>query len=451
MAAGGPVPKGEVEFALRALQNEGVRVDGRGLTASRRCGLKFGAEHGEVEVTFGATRALAVCSGEIVPPAPERPNEGRLSFHVDFGPMASPIFDLGRPSPQATSVANFVERLLRGSRAVDAEALCIVGGQKVWSIRVDIRALDDDGNLADVSAIAALCAVMHFRKADVDVSGESARVYSTEERVPVPLSIHHLPVPVTFALFRGAGKGADAETMWILDPSRVEEAAMAGAMCIAANQHGEICGVHKPGGLPVDIALIQHCTAMAQTRARELIETLRAELDADLARRAQGRKNVHRQFAEAQLLTVDWAATPAAGSSAPEPQAAQRLAALAPAAKEESVSVVASPRKPQRRRPGAAAAASAAEASGVAASSPPLSASAAAVAAQLAPGCDLAAELRAVAAEKAELERKLLAAEAGGAPVEPCAPGAGVSPAAGASPRKKKRRKSVSTGAAAAA
>lgn len=42
-----------------------------------------------------------------------------------------------------------MERGLRESRAIDTEALCIVAGEKVWSIRLDLHILDDDGNLID--------------------------------------------------------------------------------------------------------------------------------------------------------------------------------------------------------------------------------------------------------------------------------------------------------------
>ncbi|CAJ1373611.1 unnamed protein product [Effrenium voratum] len=300
-----PLSKCELEFAVQALRAENVRVDGRALTAYRRLGIRFGASHGEVEVNFGPTRAWAVCSGEIIKPPPSRPNEGRISFHVEFGPLASPNFEVGRPSAQAISVGNFVERLLRGSRAIDAEALCIVGGQKVWSIRVDVRALDDDGNLSDVCAIAALCSLLHFRKADVEVTGDSARAFSTEERAPVPLSVHHLPVPVTFALFPGAA-GKNGEPAWVLDPNRLEEAAMGGSLCIAVNQHGELCGVHKPGGMPVEFAMVQHCLELAVTKAKEITRRINAELEADLAKRQAARKNVHEQFNQASLLTVDW-------------------------------------------------------------------------------------------------------------------------------------------------
>jgi len=301
-----PVSKGEIEFALQALGAENVRVDGRALAAYRRLGLRFGAAFGEVEVSLGPTRALAVCSGEIITPTPERPNEGRIGFHVEFGPIASPGFDVGRASSQATAVANFIERLLRGSRAVDAEALCIVGGQKVWSVRVDVRVLDDDGNLCDACSIAALCALLHFRKADVVVTGETVTAYEAEDRVPVPLSVHHLPVPITFALF-GHGR-KDTDPLWILDPNHLEEVAMAGTLCVAVNQYGELCALNKPGGMPVDFALVEHCTVIAVERAKEIIHRIQSELEADLARRRLARRNIHELYEKGQLLTVEWSA-----------------------------------------------------------------------------------------------------------------------------------------------
>jgi exosome complex component RRP45 len=319
MAGGLPVARCEVEFALQALREERVRIDGRPLNSYRRLGLRFGDTHGQVEVSLGPTRALAVCSGEIIIPPPERPNEGRINFHVEFGPIASPGFEPGRPSAQATAVGNFIERLLRGSRAIDTEALCIIGGQQVWSIRVDVRALNDDGNLADACAIAALCSMMHFRKADVEISGGTAKVYSLEDRVPVPLSIHFLPVPVTFALF-APGDKEDKQPTVIIDPSRLEEAAMCGILCIAVNQHGELCGLHKPGGMPIDFELIEQCTEIATAKTKEILAKIQSELDADLAKRKQARRNVHELYDPAQILTVDLAfpaSVPLATSTSP--------------------------------------------------------------------------------------------------------------------------------------
>lgn len=54
-----------------------------------------------------------------------------------------------RQSAFGIELGRVVERGLRESRAIDTEALCIVAGEKVWSIRVDIHILDHGGNLTD--------------------------------------------------------------------------------------------------------------------------------------------------------------------------------------------------------------------------------------------------------------------------------------------------------------
>ena len=52
-------------------------------------------------------------------------------------------------SAYSVELGRVVERGLRESRAIDTEALCIVAGEKVWSIRVDLHVLDHGGNLTD--------------------------------------------------------------------------------------------------------------------------------------------------------------------------------------------------------------------------------------------------------------------------------------------------------------
>lgn len=62
---------------------------------------------------------------------PCRPNEGVLRFNVEFSPMASPDFEGGRPSESAIEMIRLLEHVLRNSRAVDREALCVLAGHKV--------------------------------------------------------------------------------------------------------------------------------------------------------------------------------------------------------------------------------------------------------------------------------------------------------------------------------
>lgn len=76
---------------------------------------------------------MAVVTGEIVEPSPYRPNEGFFHFNVEFSPMASPAFEVGRPSAQGVEIGRVVERVIKQSRALDVESLCILSGQKVKS------------------------------------------------------------------------------------------------------------------------------------------------------------------------------------------------------------------------------------------------------------------------------------------------------------------------------
>jgi hypothetical protein len=57
----------------------------------------------------------------------------RLSyrFNVELSPMASASFSMGKPGEEAVELARLVERCLRGSGALDLEALCVLPGRKV--------------------------------------------------------------------------------------------------------------------------------------------------------------------------------------------------------------------------------------------------------------------------------------------------------------------------------
>lgn len=45
--------------------------------------------------------------------------------------MASASFQMGKPGEEAVELARLVERCLRGSGALDLEALCVLPGRKV--------------------------------------------------------------------------------------------------------------------------------------------------------------------------------------------------------------------------------------------------------------------------------------------------------------------------------
>lgn len=95
-----------------------------------------------------------------------------------------------------------MERCLTESNAVDLESLCIVPGEKVFKIECSVRVIDNVGNLSDACCLALISSLKHFRRPEVYVNGKETKIYSIEEREPVPLTIHHIPISLTYGLFR---------------------------------------------------------------------------------------------------------------------------------------------------------------------------------------------------------------------------------------------------------
>jgi len=266
-----PVSLNEREFILAAL-SENLRADGRGPFEYRELSLSFGRQSGHVEARLGDSRVLAVVSCKAVPPRESRPTEGYFHFKTQLSPMAAPEFEAGRPHPLQVEVGRVVERGLRESRAIDTEALCIVAGELVWEVRCDIHVLDHSGNLIDCASIAVITALMHFRRPDVTVVGTEYTIHSLSERQPVPLSIHHMPVAISFAFL-------DEGRLLVVDPSLQEENCMDGRVSITLNADGELCAVKKSGGVAIGVEQLLECTKIAGVKATEITKYIRDRLE----------------------------------------------------------------------------------------------------------------------------------------------------------------------------
>jgi exosome complex component RRP45 len=214
-------------------------------------------------------------TGELVPPSRDRPNEGRLYFSVQDVEGSNPnTFESVKGSGDLVQVCNHVERVLRGSKAIDTESLCVLGGKSVWSIRCDTFIEHDDGGLKDVCSLAALCALMSFRHEAVAYEGNRAVLFPVQSREPVPISIHHLPISTTFALFDTPANGIS----WFVDPSSDEEHAFQSIISVTVNQHGELCGIDKSGGLPISTDTLSEFVLAAVNRAQQISRDIRSSL-----------------------------------------------------------------------------------------------------------------------------------------------------------------------------
>lgn len=254
----------EWAFIIQAAKSKQIRLDGRSLHEARPCQLDIKTINNNkslVTCTLGnSTKVSCSVTCELVVPYPDRPHEGILNIQTDFMHSAKP----GAPQTGSIVDLQIIERTIQ--KAIDVESLCIVPGTKVWHVKCQLVIIDDCGSVTDCCSIAACGALLHFRRPDITVVGEDVTVHSVEDRIPVPLSIHYIPISVSFALIDT--QGVDTQPMeaghsnqddpmmddknWIalVDPTdREESVAKQGSFQVVLNAHKEICGLNECGPL----------------------------------------------------------------------------------------------------------------------------------------------------------------------------------------------------------
>ncbi|XP_077238632.1 exosome complex component RRP45A-like isoform X2 [Tasmannia lanceolata] len=225
---------------------------------------------------------MGFVTSQLVQPYRDRPNEGTLSIFTEFSPMADPSFEAGRPGEFAIELGRIIDRGLRESRAVDTESLCVLAGKLVWAIRVDLHILDNGGNLVDAANVAALAALLTFRRPECTLGGEDGQevtVHPPEVKEPLPLIVHHLPIAVTFAFFH------NGDTV-VVDPSHHEEAVMGGKMTATLNTNGDICAVQKAGGEGIIQSVIMQCLRIASMKVAVITTKIKDAVEAYNTERA---------------------------------------------------------------------------------------------------------------------------------------------------------------------
>lgn len=278
-----PLSNCEREFILNNIAQQ-RRLDGRNAYDYRDLRIAFGVSLGCCHVELGKTRVLAQVSCEVGEPKQTRPHDGVLYVNVELSPMACPSFEQGRQSEEGIELSRLMERCLKESRCLDMESLCIVSGEKAWHVRVDIHVLNHEGNILDCSSIAAISALAHFRRPDVSVHGEEITIHTLEERNPVPLSLHHMPLLVSFTFF-SQGK------YMLIDPSSKEEKVMDGKMVVGMNKHRELCTLQVTGQMLLLKEQVLRCSSIAVTKVTKITELIHQALENDKQARLKGEKH----------------------------------------------------------------------------------------------------------------------------------------------------------------
>lgn len=197
------------------MKSEGKRFDGRSLEDFRDLTIEKDVSvkaEGSVRVKLGKTEVIVGVKMDASEPYADSPTKGNLMVTAEMLPLSSPRFESGPPRIEAIEWARVTDRGIRESGFVDFDKLCIIEGEKVWTVFVDIYSINDDGNLMDAATIGAIAAMKIARIPKFDT--ESGKVLSeelTDEKLPLT---DHVPVAVSV---HKVGKHL------IVDPTREEE------------------------------------------------------------------------------------------------------------------------------------------------------------------------------------------------------------------------------------
>ena len=237
-----------------ALLNEGKRTDGRGLTDVREVSVVtgvIGSADGSARVKFGDNEVIV--GVKIVPGTPyaDAPGKGTLTTGAEFIPMAHPMFESGPPSEEAIELARVVDRGIRESGMVDVDKLCIVHGESIWMVYIDIYSLNYDGNMFDAASLAAVSAL---RTAIVP-----AEQYGKGENHP--LAVTCTPISVT---------AAKIGNHLILDPNFDEEQISSARLTITTDDDGNFRAMQKGGDGSITLDELTQCFDNAVAKGKEI-------------------------------------------------------------------------------------------------------------------------------------------------------------------------------------
>lgn len=219
--------------------NKNQRIDGRKFFEFRPITIVpnvIKKAEGSALVKIGDTTVIAGVKLQLGAPFPDTPDDGVFILNVELSPIASPSFESGPPSPAGIEIARVADRAIRESEAIDTKALCVISGEQVWIVFVDVYILDDHGNLIDAVTLASMAALANTKipKHQIIEENGTKKVELLEETYYLPLNGF-----VASTTFAKIGKKIVVDP--VIDEERIEDA----RFTIAVTENGMICSMQK--------------------------------------------------------------------------------------------------------------------------------------------------------------------------------------------------------------
>src|SRR3989344_2891361 len=251
-------------YALELIR-KGRRVDGREFDQFRKVEVRnniISKAEGSSRVRIGGTEVIAGVKLNLGTPFPDMPDNGNLSVNAEFSPIASPDFEPGPPSEDATELARVVDRGIRESHSIELEKLCITPGEKVWSVFIDLLLISHKGNLLDACSLAAVNALWNARIPKIE-----------DEKVVRGEYLGKLPVvwkPVNISVCK-------VDNHFLMDPALEEEDIIDAELCIAIRDDDKICSLQKQGRSALKFNDLEKMFDLALERSKKMREHIISE------------------------------------------------------------------------------------------------------------------------------------------------------------------------------
>lgn len=249
------------------------RIDGRDPKSLRPVTIQTNLitkADGSALVAMGGTKILTGIKVEIGSPFPDRPDEGIFTVNAELLPLASTSFEPGPPDERGVELARVVDRSLREGGALDLKKLCLIGGEKVYAIFIDIYVLDYDGNYFDpalISALAALATTKIPRYEVVDGEIRKTNEFSTLEFTALPFTTMIGIIGEKF----------------LVDPQIDEEKALDVSLIIGTDEKGNVISIQKNSPGPIPVNLLDTLLDVAIEKTDEIRKKFLQEVPAKLA------------------------------------------------------------------------------------------------------------------------------------------------------------------------
>ncbi|KFM60377.1 Exosome complex component RRP42, partial [Stegodyphus mimosarum] len=125
--------------------------------------------NGSALVKLAETKLLAGVKAELTTPSPNAPNRGWIEVSIESTPHAHLDFE-GRGSDDfAADVSQILIQSCNNEKLIDLKSLCVIPGQQVWVLYVDIMVLGYSGNLIDAASIATKASLYDTKIQTVNV------------------------------------------------------------------------------------------------------------------------------------------------------------------------------------------------------------------------------------------------------------------------------------------